>query len=69
MRDMIIGPGLPCVWCGKDYGQHTKQCSEGKRIQEQRENRARELGKKVREAIEAKDDLALGNALLNLPIE
>lgn len=31
MRDIMIGPGMPCWDCGEVYGQHTPECPNGKR--------------------------------------
>lgn len=58
----IIGPGRPCSICGGTYGQHTRECSypsEQRVITET-------LGRAFREALEKKDDLAVGTILSDL---
>ena len=62
MPNQVIGPGRQCVQCSGTYGQHTPECSYWK----SQEFHTIFLGRKFREAIEQKDDLALGKLLVDL---
>lgn len=66
IRDAVFGPGQPCIHCGLGYNQHTKDCPVPAQQEELLLARQIELGKKVREAIEAKADFTLGKLLMEL---
>lgn len=60
------GPN-PCELCGGEYGDHTEKCLTHLKATILDE-KMRECGKRVREALELKDDLALGKAIRDIQV-